>query len=63
MIIRDLAYQVVEVRCKSDHIMSIKLVMHSKILNVIVVYVPQIGLTDDIKRQLCEDFDEAIQRG
>jgi len=38
------------VRRKSDCIMSIKLVLGAKVLNVICVYAPQIGLKDDIKR-------------
>ena len=35
---------------KSDRIMSIKLVVGVEVLNVICVYAPQVGLTNDIKR-------------
>jgi len=38
------------VRRKSDHIMSIKLMLGAIVLNVISVYAPQMGLTDDIKK-------------
>lgn len=51
---------VVEVRCKIDRIMAIKVVMGSKILNMVSVYAPQIGLVDDIKKQFREDLDQLI---
>ena len=57
----DLVEQVVEVRRKSDHIMSVKLVVDSEILNIVSVYSPQIGLDEDIKRLFWEDLDEVIQ--
>ena len=44
--------QVVEVRLESNDIMSIKLIVGSKILNVVSVYVPNIALAEDIKRLL-----------
>jgi len=47
---RDLVEQVVEVKCKSNLIMSIKLVVGSKILNVVNVYALQVGLDEEIKR-------------
>jgi len=47
---KELVDFVVEVRCKSDRIMVIKVVVGSKILNVVSVYAPQIGLPDDIKK-------------
>ena len=53
--------QVVEVRHKSDHIMSIKLVVGTEIFNVVSAYVSQIGLNADIKRLFWEDLDEVIQ--
>ena len=59
---KDLVEQVVEVRCKSDRIMSIKLVVGSKIFNVVSVYAPQIGLDEEIKKLFWEDLDEVIQR-
>ena len=46
---KELTDRVVEVRCKIDCIMSIKLVLGVVVLNVISVYAPQMGLTDDIK--------------
>ena len=48
---KGLVNQVVEVRRKRDRIMSIKLVVGIEIINVICVYPPQIGMTDDIKRE------------
>ena len=42
---RDLVEQVMEVRRKSDRIMSIKLVVGSKILSIVNVYAPQVGWT------------------
>jgi len=38
------------VRRKSDCILSVKLMVGSKIFNVVSVYAPQIGLDEDIKR-------------
>jgi len=58
---KDLTEQVVEVRRKSDRIMSIRLVVGSEIFNVVSVYGPQIGLDEDIKRLFREDLDEVIQ--
>ena len=41
---------VVEVRRKIDRIMAIKVLEGSEIINVVSVYTPQIGLSDDIKK-------------
>jgi len=57
----DLAEQVMEVRRKSGRIMSIKLVVGSEILNAVSVYVPQVGLSEEIKRLFWEDLDEVVQ--
>ena len=57
----ELVDQVVEVRRKLDHIMSINLIVSLEILNVANVYVLQIGSTYDFKRQFWEDLDEVIQ--
>jgi len=57
----DLVEQVVEVRRKSDRIMSIKLVVGSEILNIVSVYAPQVGLSEEIKRLFWEDLDEVVQ--
>jgi len=46
----DLVDQVVDVRCKSDRITYVKLVVGSDIFNAVSVYAPQIGLDEDIKR-------------
>jgi len=58
---RDLVEQVVEMRHKSDRIMSIKLVVDSEILNVVSVSEPQVGLDEEIKRLFWEDLDELVQ--
>jgi len=58
---KELVDQVVEVRRKSDRIMSIKLVVGSEICNVVSVYAPQIGLDDETKRLFWEELDEVIQ--
>jgi len=58
---RDLVEQVVEVMHKSDRIISIKLVIGSKILNVVHVYAPQVGLGKEIKRFFWEDLDEVVK--
>ena len=51
---KELIDRVVEVRRKSDRIMSIKLVLGAVVLNVICVYAPQMGLPEDIKRAFWE---------
>ena len=53
---RDLVEQVVEVRRKSDRIMYIKLVVGSEVLNVVSVYVPQVGLGEEFKRLFLGGF-------
>jgi len=58
---KDLVEQVVEVRRKSDRIKYVKVVMGSKIFNVISVYAPQVGLDEDVKRLFWEDLDGVIQ--
>jgi len=57
---KELIDRVVEVRRKSDRIMSIKLVLGTEVLNVICVYAPQMGLTDDIKKVFWEKLKEAL---
>ena len=47
---KELVDAVVEVRWKSDRIMTIKVSVGSVVINVVSVYAPQIGLPDDIKR-------------
>jgi len=41
--------------------MAIKVVVGSEILNVVSVYAPQIGLSDDVKKQFWEELDMVIQ--
>ena len=48
-------------RCKSDRIMSIKLVLGAEVLNVICVSAPQMGLSDDIKSFFWEELEEVLQ--
>ena len=50
MVFEELVDFVVEVRCKSDRIMAIKMVVGSEILNAVSIYAPQIGLLDIIKK-------------
>jgi len=52
---------VVEVRRKSDRIMAIKVLVGSVFVNVVSVYLPQIGLPDDIKKPFWKDLDMVIQ--
>ena len=61
MVKRDLVEHVIEVRPKSDRIMSIKMVVGSGILSVVSVYAPQIGLSEEIKRLFWEELDEVVQ--
>jgi len=48
------------VRHKNDRIMAIKVAVGSEILNEVSIYTPQIGLSDDIKKQFWEDLDMVI---
>jgi len=41
--------------------MSVKLVVGSEILNVVSVYVPQVGLDEETKRLFWEDLEEVVQ--
>jgi len=54
---KELVDSVVEVSRKSDRIMAIKVVVGSVILNVVSVYAPQIGLSDEVKKRFWEDLD------
>jgi len=58
---KDLADFVVEVRRKSDRIMVIKVLVGSVFVNVVSVYVPHVGLQEDIKKLFWEDLDTVIQ--
>jgi len=61
LIVKELVDFVAEVRRKNDRIMAIRVVVGSKILNVVNVYALQIGLPDIIKKQFWEDLDMFIQ--
>ena len=50
LVVKELTDRVVEVKRKSDRIMSIKLVLGAEVLNVICAYSPQMGLSEDIKK-------------
>ena len=56
MMDKKLPDQVTEMRCKSDCIMSINLVVALEILNMESVYASQIGLVDGINRHFWEDM-------
>ena len=58
MVDKELAARVLEARCKSCHIMSIKLVTGAEVLNVICVYVAQVRLANNIKKVFWEKFEE-----
>jgi len=45
-------------RCKSDRIMAIKVLVGSVFVNVVSVYVPQVGLSEETKKLFWEDLDE-----
>ena len=50
LIRKNLVEQVVKVRCESNRIMSVKVVVSSEIFNIVSVYAPQMGLAEYIKR-------------
>jgi hypothetical protein len=41
-------------------IIMIKLIFRNLVLNVISVYAPQVGLSDDVKRRFGEDLEECL---
>jgi len=59
-VVKELPDRVVEVRRKSDRIMPIKSVLGAVVLNVICVYAPQMGLTNDIKKVFWEELEEVL---
>jgi len=50
LIEKELVQQVVEVKYKSDRIISVKFMVDLKIFNIVRAYVSQIGLEEDTKR-------------
>ncbi|XP_019233549.1 PREDICTED: uncharacterized protein LOC109214116 [Nicotiana attenuata] len=57
---RDLRELVVEVKRVSGRLMSIKLIVGFFTLNVIIAYVPQVGLDKEVKRLFWEDLDGVV---
>ena len=57
---KELVDSVVEVSRKSYRIMAIKVVVGSMTLNVVSVYAPQIGLSDEVKKRFWEDLDMIV---
>jgi exonuclease III len=51
LIEKSLKNEVIAVRRKGDKIIMIKLIFGDLILNIISAYAPQVGLSDDVKRQ------------
>jgi exonuclease III len=51
LIDKNLKNGIVAVRRREDRIIMIKLIFGDLILNVINAYAPQVGLSDDVKRQ------------
>jgi hypothetical protein len=39
----------------------IKLIFGDLVLNIISVYAPQVGLSDDVKRRLWEDLEDMVR--
>jgi exonuclease III len=60
LIDRSLKDEVVDVRRQGDRIILVKLVVGDSALNVISVYVPQVGLSEGTKRQFWEDLDSMV---
>jgi hypothetical protein len=52
---------VVAVRRQGDRIIMIKLIFGDLVLNVIGAYAPQVGLSDDVKRQFWEDLEDMVR--
>ena len=52
---------VLQVNSKSDRIMRIQLVIAEKKMNVISVYAPQVGCSDDEKLTFWEELDDVLQ--
>ena len=57
----ELTDRVVEVSCKSDHIMSIKLVVGTEAVNVMCAYALQVGLANDIEKVCLEELEKVVQ--
>jgi hypothetical protein len=53
--------EVVALRRQEDRIIMIKLVIGDLILNVISVYAPRVGLSDDVKKQFWEYLEDMVR--
>ena len=53
---------VVGVVRKSDRVIIVKLVLGSKVLNVVSAYAPQIGCEERLKEEFWQDMDEIVQK-
>jgi hypothetical protein len=51
---------VVDIKRQGDRIILVKLLVGDLVFNVISAYAPQIGLTESIKRQFCEQLDALV---
>jgi hypothetical protein len=61
LIDKSLKNEVVAVRRQEDKIIMIKLVFGDLVLNIISVYAPQVGLSDDVKRRFWEDIEDMVR--
>jgi exonuclease III len=61
LIDKSLKNEVVAVRRQGDRIIMIKLIFGDLVLNVISVYAPQVGLSDDVKRRFWEDLEDMVR--
>ena len=61
MVKHDLVESVMEVRRVSPRIISINIVVNEKVVNVISVYAPQSGRSEEEKEKFCEDLTPEVQ--
>jgi exonuclease III len=61
LINKNLKNEVIVVKRQGDMIIMNKLVFGDLILNVISVYAPQVGLSDDVKRRFWEDLENIVR--
>jgi hypothetical protein len=61
LIDKSLKNEVVALRRQGDMIIMIKLIFRDLVLNVISVYVPQVGLSVDVKRWFWEDLEDIVR--
>jgi exonuclease III len=61
LIDKSLKNEVVVVRRQGDMIIMIKLIFGDLIFNVISTYVPQVDLSNDVKRRFWEDLKDIVR--